>query len=255
MRKMMGLIAAGLVLSVAGVNAQEASRRALAEELLNLMNMQENIEKSFAMVKQMIPAQMEKMKQATGQTNIPSNGSSQTDSMMDMMARELSWDKMKDDYITLYAETFTEDEMKGIIAFYKSPAGQAFTKKQPELMKRSMELSQKIALQIMPKIPSFTKASEMSQQNACINNLRQIESAKDQYALEHGLTNGATVTFANIGPTTTGVSYLQIWPVCPAASNANPISGTQSMTEQEYEINVIGQNVRCRIMPDKHALP
>jgi len=244
----------GLVLSVAGVNAQEASRRAMAEELLNLMNMQENIAKSFAMVKQMIPAQMEKMKQTMGQTNMPSKVSSQTDSMMDMMAQELSWDKMKDDYITLYAETFTEDEMKGIIAFYKSPAGQAFITKQPELMKRSMELSQKIMMQIMPKISSFSKAGELSQQNACINNLRLIEAAKDQYALEKGLTNGATVTFANIGPTAPGGGYLKAWPVCPASAHASPITRTQNLTENDYSINVIGQNAKCLIVPDKHAL-
>jgi len=160
MRKMIGLIAAGLVLSVTGVNAQETSRRAMAEELLSLMNVQETIEKSFAMIKQMIPAQMEKVKQVTGQTNMPANVSGQTDKMMDMMALELSWDKMKEDYITLYADTFTEEELKGIIAFYKSPAGQAFIKKQPELMKRSMEMSQKAMLQIMPKILAMTKEQE-----------------------------------------------------------------------------------------------
>ena len=157
MRKMIGLIAAGLVLSVVGVNAQEASRRAMAEELLNLMNVQETIEKSFAMIKQMIPAQTEKIKQVTGQTNMPANVSGQADKMMDMMAQELSWDKMKEDYIALYADTFTEEELKGIIAFYKSPAGQAFTKKQPELTKRSMEMSQKFMLQVMPKIQAMCK--------------------------------------------------------------------------------------------------
>lgn len=160
MRKMIGLIAIGLVLSVVGVNAQETSRRAMAEELMSLMNMQETIEKSFAMIKQMIPAQMEKMKQATGQTNMPASVSGQTDKMMDMMAQELSWDKMKEDYTTLYADTFTEEELKGIIAFYKSPAGQAFIKKQPELMKRSMEMSQKLMLQVMPKIQAMTKELE-----------------------------------------------------------------------------------------------
>ena len=155
MRKMIGLMAAGLVLSVGIANAQEASRRAMAEELLNLMNVQESIQKSIAMLKEMIPAQMEKINQATGQAIVPSNVSSHTGKMMDVIAQELSWNKMKDDYITLYAETYTEDEMKGIIAFYKSPAGQAFTKKQPELMKRSMELNQKLMIQIMPKILSM----------------------------------------------------------------------------------------------------
>ena len=157
MRKIVGSIAAMLVLGVMCVSAQETQRRAMAEELLNVMNMQDTIEKSFAMVKQMIPAQMEKMKQVMGDTNMPANVSSQTDKMMDMLAEEMSWNKMKADYITLYAETFTEQELKDTVAFYKSPTGQAFIKKQPELMKRSMEISQKVMMQIMPKIQAMSE--------------------------------------------------------------------------------------------------
>ena len=157
MKKLIGLMAAGLVLSVQGAIAQDASRRVLAEELLNVMNAKAGFEKSFAMVKQMMSSQISKMEQAEGQTNTPSNVSGQMDKMMALITQEISWDKMKDDYIALYADTFTEDEMKGIIAFYKSPAGQSFTKKQPELMRRSMELSQKLMMQIMPKIQAMTK--------------------------------------------------------------------------------------------------
>ncbi|MDA3924531.1 MAG: DUF2059 domain-containing protein [Kiritimatiellae bacterium] len=155
MKKMMTLIAVALMLSVVGANAQEVSRRAMAEELLNVMNMPESIGKSFEMIKQMIPAQKEKMNQAMGQTNMPSNVSSKSEKMMDMIFEELSWDNMKEEYIALYAETFTLDEMKGIIAFYKTPAGQAFTAKQPELMKRSMEMSQKMMVKVMPKIQAM----------------------------------------------------------------------------------------------------
>ena len=151
MRKIIGLIAVGLVFSVAGGRAQEVSRRALAEEMLNVMNMQENFEKSFAMIKQMLPAQ----RKAMGETNMPANVSNQSDKMWDMIAQEYSWDKMKDDYIALYAATYTEDEMKGAIAFFKSPAGQAYLKKQPELMKGTMALSQKLMMKIMPKIQAM----------------------------------------------------------------------------------------------------
>lgn len=157
MRKMIGSIAAILVLGVWGANAQETQRRAMAEELLNIMNMQDNIEKSFAMVKQMIPGQMAKMNEVRGSTNMPANVVGHAEKMMDMIAAELSWDKMKEDYITLYADTFTEQEMKDTIAFYKSPTGQAFIRKQPELMQRSMEITQKIMMQIMPKIQAMTE--------------------------------------------------------------------------------------------------
>src|ERR1035438_3052731 len=42
-------------------------------------------------------------------------------------------------------------------------------------------------------IPNFIKARATSQQNACINNLRQIDGAINEWALETGKSNGASV--------------------------------------------------------------
>ena len=77
-------------------------------------------------------------------------------------------------------------------------------------------------------IPSFMRARTTSQMNACINNLRQIEAAKDQYALEMGLTNLASIDFENIGPSTNSVggSYLKQWPLCPASTTSKQPSTT-----------------------------
>ena len=44
-------------------------------------------------------------------------------------------------------------------------------------------------------IPNFIKARTTSSANACINNLRQIDAAANQFALERGLTNGAHIHF------------------------------------------------------------
>lgn len=64
-------------------------------------------------------------------------------------------------------------------------------------------------------IPNFVKARSTSQANACINNLRQIDAAANQFALEHNLTNGAPINFPDdLTP------YLKIRngkiPSCPA---------------------------------------
>jgi general secretion pathway protein G len=39
-------------------------------------------------------------------------------------------------------------------------------------------------------VPSFVKARATSQQNACINNMRQIDSAVEQWAMENGQASG-----------------------------------------------------------------
>jgi prepilin-type N-terminal cleavage/methylation domain-containing protein len=44
-------------------------------------------------------------------------------------------------------------------------------------------------------IPSFVHARTVSQANACINNLRQIESAVQQVAINNGLHIGDTVNY------------------------------------------------------------
>jgi len=49
-------------------------------------------------------------------------------------------------------------------------------------------------------IPNFVKARQTAQQNACINNLRQIDSAKQQWALETRQATNATPLEADIGP-------------------------------------------------------
>ena len=46
-------------------------------------------------------------------------------------------------------------------------------------------------------IPNFVKARATSQQNACINNMRQITAAVNEWALETGQQTGATVAFPN----------------------------------------------------------
>jgi Protein of unknown function (DUF3352) len=82
-------------------------------------------------------------------------------------------------------------------------------------------------------IPNFVKARTTSQANACINNLRQLDAAKQQWALEKGKTSTDTPTMDDLKP------YLGKIPHCPAG-------GT-------YTLNAVGQPPQCSI-PD-HKLP
>ena len=64
-------------------------------------------------------------------------------------------------------------------------------------------------------IPNFVKARTTSQQNACINNLRQLDGAVQQYALENKLASGATYTLDDLKPYIKLDSNNNI-PACPA---------------------------------------
>ena len=80
--------------------------------------------------------------------------------MTGLMKEELSWEKMKDLYVQAYRETFSQEEIDGLIAFYQTPVGQSFVSKQPELTKRTMTIMQQRMAPMMQRI------QKMSQENA-----------------------------------------------------------------------------------------
>jgi prepilin-type N-terminal cleavage/methylation domain-containing protein len=90
-------------------------------------------------------------------------------------------------------------------------------------------------------IPSFMKARQQSQQNACINNLRQIDAAKEQAALEMRWTNGQAV--AN------GQSNVNMY-IKSVAGTTNILSCPGGGS---YTYNAIGANPTCTV--DGHVLP
>jgi type II secretory pathway pseudopilin PulG len=92
-------------------------------------------------------------------------------------------------------------------------------------------------------IPNFVRARTTSQKNACINNLRQIDGAKQQWALENHKTSADTAPTSTslmpyLGRGTTGN-----WPNCPANGS--------------YTVNGISTPPTCSLSaaPNLHALP
>ena len=83
--------------------------------------------------------------------------------MADLFTTELSYDKMMSMWLPVYRETFSDEEVAGMIAFYKTPAGQAVIHKMPTLMKNVMQTQQQLMSQLMPKFQEIAKdfAQEM----------------------------------------------------------------------------------------------
>jgi prepilin-type N-terminal cleavage/methylation domain-containing protein len=95
-------------------------------------------------------------------------------------------------------------------------------------------------------IPNFVRARTTSQQNACINNLRLIDAAKQQWALETGQQSTAVPVDANLqvylGRGTGGEL-----PYCPV--------DTSQSFDVSYTANNVGTKPVCNIVPSSHILP
>ena len=87
-------------------------------------------------------------------------------------------------------------------------------------------------------IPNFVKARTTSQQNACINNLCQMDGAIQQYALENKLAAGSSVSLTAIQPYIKLTSANNL-PACPAGGS--------------YNVTTVDANPTCNI--PNHVLP
>jgi prepilin-type N-terminal cleavage/methylation domain-containing protein len=93
-------------------------------------------------------------------------------------------------------------------------------------------------------IPNFVKARATSQANACINNLRQIDAAANQFALEMKQTTGSTFTLTSDLTPYIKLNSASSIPGCPAG-------GT-------YTSTTVGVNPTCSLsdtVTPAHVLP
>jgi len=88
-------------------------------------------------------------------------------------------------------------------------------------------------------IPNFVKARTTAQMNACISNLRQIDGAIQQWALDTKQADTASVTPADVLP------YLKNAVVCPA--------GGKTFADS-YGLSTVAARPTCLKMPATHKL-
>jgi prepilin-type N-terminal cleavage/methylation domain-containing protein len=88
-------------------------------------------------------------------------------------------------------------------------------------------------------IPNFVRARTTAQTNACINNLRQIDGAKQQWALETKQAANAAPQATDIDPYL-GRSGSSATVICPAG-------GTGATFGSSYTINNVDVPPACQI--------
>jgi type IV pilus assembly protein PilA len=94
-------------------------------------------------------------------------------------------------------------------------------------------------------LPNLKKARASSQANACINNLRQIDAAANQFALEKGKRTGDSINFPNDLTPYIKLTSAGVIPPCPIGGDY-------------YQDNIVGMIPTCSIgsaVTPAHVMP
>ena len=91
----------------------------------------------------------------------PAQKEAATKSMGEVM--KLSMDAAKEmlaQVDVIYAEVYSEPELKAMLAFFESPEGKSMLQKQPQIMQRMMPLVQGMQKDLMPKIQHIVQKAQ-----------------------------------------------------------------------------------------------
>jgi len=159
MRYLIGTAAAMAWLATGALSAPDAqtaadTHTAAVEELLQLSGADKAMEPVAKQMRQTMTTQL-------AGTNIPPERrvivEKYIGQIMDLVAKEMTWENVRGEFVSMYSSIYTEDDIRELIKFYKSPIGRCFVEKLPLITERSMQISQTHLKNMMPELQRLSQ--------------------------------------------------------------------------------------------------
>lgn len=186
-RNTLSAVAIAITLLAPGLAQAEPAKPETIEELLVVSKAQNLIESTYKNLDDSLQANMN---QALAQVSTDSQErrayvESFSRKMGQIMREEMSWDTLKPMFMRIYGESFTQEELVGVLDFYKTPAGQAMINKMPLVMQKTMGEMQQLMVPMMQKVGAAAqaaiaeaKAQQAAKQDAAKPAAKPAKSAK-----------------------------------------------------------------------------
>jgi uncharacterized protein len=155
MKRLLQTITALLLTST--LHAAPANDAAI-EKLMEITKAEATMESMYANLEQIMRSALQQESKDTPQTAQQQRMQEAFPAKFAALVRqEMTWSKIKPSYVQLYRETFSQEEIDGLISFYQSPAGLAYIDKMPTLIQKSLALSETQMQTFMPKLHELMK--------------------------------------------------------------------------------------------------
>ena len=77
-----------------------------------------------------------------------------------LLRSSATWKALEPDFVKLYSDAYSEEELDGILAFYHSPVGRTMLARAPQLTDQSIAISQQRMAALTPKIQELVAQFE-----------------------------------------------------------------------------------------------
>jgi hypothetical protein len=134
----------------------DASKHAKVRELFELTSMQTRVDQIRASALGQLHAMAAQQFAAAGLDAQNKSVLAYYDKLNSMVTAKYDWAQLEPKYEQVYVDLYTEEELDGILAFYRSPVGHAFLAKSPEATRQVLQLSKQQLDSLAPQIQQLT---------------------------------------------------------------------------------------------------
>lgn len=136
------------------VMAATDSHRRAAEEFLGLINFQKQLSTTGQRVTLPLRQRLSMVRTDAARAQLIRDHISAIEALVNT---ELSWANNKADYIRVFTETYSEDELRELVTFFRSPTGQKFLADKPVFNQKIAGLSNAKLEALKPRLDEMEK--------------------------------------------------------------------------------------------------
>ena len=132
--------------------ADEASRHAKAEEVIALLHTEKGVQQVADNISKEVAQAADK---AVGTDPTPDKKAKLDQfeqQAHQLVEAQLGWKALQPGFVDIYAKAFTDEQLDGIIAFYKSPAGSALLTEMPDINTQIGQLGDSHVKAVQPQL-------------------------------------------------------------------------------------------------------
>lgn len=132
--------------------ADDASRRAKLDELFTIMHMDRTMQQTMDAVEKSIVPMTQQMFGRDVPDPLKKDVADLQQQMFALIEDQMGWKAMEPAYVEIYSHNFTEQQIDDIIAFYKTPTGQALIDKLPAITTEGLQAAQAKMVTLQPQM-------------------------------------------------------------------------------------------------------
>ena len=143
-----------LLIFSSSLYAEQNTKQQKIDELIKVMNLDSMVDSMYGQVEGMMKGMSDQM---GGKPSEQTIFDKYYGDMTTVLKTEMSWAKMQPMMVNVYDKHFSEQEIADMLAFYKTDTGQKILEKMPVVMQESMQMSQSLMKDAMPKIQTLAQ--------------------------------------------------------------------------------------------------